>query len=148
MHAQDVPRPKILNTYFEDCGVVDGHNQYFQGTLALEEYWVTRNLYFQIWTTISGIGVTDLWRLQKRFRHDHKHMSMNTFENHMAFVLIKRAEQMDNEAARKNQADLEARGGISKVPTNLCRTISLLPPFCAGNIEKLKVGALSSKIQH
>ena len=109
VHARNVPRPKVLNTYFDNCGAVDAHNQARQGNLALEECWVTHNSYFRIWTTILGMGVTDLWRLHKRFRHNYKNMTICTFANHMAFALLKRAEKWDNEAARQNQANFEAR---------------------------------------
>ena len=120
VHARNVPRPKVLNTYFDNYGAFDAHNQARQGILALEECWVTHNSCFWIWTTILGMGVTDLWRLHKRFRHNYKHMTICTFADHMAFELIKCAEKMDNEAVRQNQANLEAREKTSCWYLRIC----------------------------
>ena len=27
IHAQDIPKPQVFNTYFDHCGLVDSHNQ-------------------------------------------------------------------------------------------------------------------------
>ena len=65
---REVPRPKILNTYFEGANMIDRHNHYRQGVLSLEEKWVTTNGHFRILTTLIGMNVTDTFLLAKH--HD------------------------------------------------------------------------------
>ena len=62
-HTRNAPRPKVLNTYYDDAVLVDSHNQARHIFLGLEECWVTQNPYFRIWTTFLGMCMTDLWKI-------------------------------------------------------------------------------------
>ena len=59
--TKDIDRPEVLTLYFEAAGMIDQHNHNRQGTLGLEDKWNTRCGYFRIFTSITGIGVTDSW---------------------------------------------------------------------------------------
>ena len=109
VHTRDVPRPRVLNTYFDHCGLVDSHNQARQGNLALEESWITCNPYFRIWTTFLGIGITDLWLVHRRFRHSYKKTTIKHFADEMAFALLRRAQQLEDESARESLRTLEKK---------------------------------------
>ena len=62
---RNVPRPKILNTFFKGANVIDRHNNLRQGALRLEEKWITKDGHFRILTTLLGMNVTDTFLLAK-----------------------------------------------------------------------------------
>jgi len=59
----------VIGQYFQNCNVVDMHNQSWQFELKLEKHWVTQSGYFRFLTTMLGIVITDAW---KAYRH-HLH---------------------------------------------------------------------------
>ena len=61
---RDMPRPAVLSCYFPHRNAVDINNQVQQGNLALEEFWVTGNGWFCLFTTFVGWTVTDTWFLR------------------------------------------------------------------------------------
>ena len=60
-----VARTDIISNYFKFSNVVDVHNQACQYELALETKWVTQDPYFRLYTTMVGMNVTDIWKLDK-----------------------------------------------------------------------------------
>ena len=78
---RDIARPKVVTNYFRAAGAVDHHNHSRQGTLGLEEKWVTQCGYFRIFTTIAGITTTDAW-LAWRYEMDRKLSGQRGKERH------------------------------------------------------------------
>ena len=107
LYLRDVPRPAVLNRFFEHCGKVDASNQTRQGFLALEDCWVTTNPYFRLWTTIVGQTVTDLHQLHKRFNRYHNRYSVRRFADRLAYGLIAKAQEIENEDAQAHIAEIE-----------------------------------------
>ncbi len=58
---RDIAGPEVVTNYFCAAGGIDHHNHSRQGTLGLEEKWVTQCGYFHIFTTMVGIIATDSW---------------------------------------------------------------------------------------
>ena len=61
MKSRDVVRPAIIGDYFEHSNIIDVGNQLRQNELALERYWLTKDPWFRIDTTIVGISVIDAY---------------------------------------------------------------------------------------
>ncbi len=59
----DIARPEVVTDYFHATGSINHHNHTRQGTLALEEKWVTGCEYHRIFATFMGITATDSWLL-------------------------------------------------------------------------------------
>ncbi len=60
---RDIAHLQVVTDYFHSAGAIDHHNHTRQGTLALEDKWVTRCGYNRIFTTFVGITATDSWLL-------------------------------------------------------------------------------------
>ena len=69
---QDVPHPVVILTNFLYINAVDVNNQLRQSHLALEEFLVTTNGWFQLFTTIMGMMVTDAWFLREHCKNSKK----------------------------------------------------------------------------
>ena len=52
---QNLPCSECCAKYFKHSNTIDVINQLWQSNLALEEYWITEDGYFRIFTTILGI---------------------------------------------------------------------------------------------
>jgi len=61
LSSKDIPRPKLISTYFAHSNVIDVHNQQRQGELELESKWETKDCWFRLVTTMFGIVATDTW---------------------------------------------------------------------------------------
>ena len=57
--ARKVPRPTCLSNCFEKSDCVDVHNQVRQGTLGLEDKWVTQRGFFRMFCSVFGVRVID-----------------------------------------------------------------------------------------
>ncbi len=56
-----ISHPDVITKYFNAAGVIDQHNHNRQGTLQLENKWVTQCGYYGIFTTIIGMVATASW---------------------------------------------------------------------------------------
>ncbi|GFH45724.1 hypothetical protein CTEN210_02198 [Chaetoceros tenuissimus] len=90
--TREVPRPECCSFYFQNSNVIDVLNQLRQHDLRLEKFWVTRDGYFRIITTVFGICVVDCWRGYKHHlspRHRHKDMDLLDFVSILALDMVK-----------------------------------------------------------
>jgi hypothetical protein len=60
-----VDRPAMVSHLFDDSNCIDSHNHASQFELALEKWWFTRDPFFRLHTTLTGMTVTDVWRLSQ-----------------------------------------------------------------------------------
>jgi hypothetical protein len=60
-----VDRPAIVSQFFDYSNCIDSHNHLCQFELALEKRWFTRDPLFRLHTTLTGMTVTDVWRLSQ-----------------------------------------------------------------------------------
>jgi hypothetical protein len=58
-----IDRPQIVSNFFGSSNVIDTHNQLRQNCIRLEKKWITRDPYFRLSTTMTGINVTDAYLL-------------------------------------------------------------------------------------
>ena len=65
------------------------HNQVRQYELTLETKWVTQDPYFRLYTTIVGINVTNIWKLDKL--NKKKDMTIKEFADILASDLMNSA---------------------------------------------------------
>jgi hypothetical protein len=63
--VRKVERPVIVSQFFDDSNCIDSHNHVRQLELALEKSWFTRDQFFRLHTTLTGMTVTDVWRLSQ-----------------------------------------------------------------------------------
>ena len=57
--TRDCQRPTIIDVYYSIAKTIDIHNHLRQGTLKLEEKWITSNGVNRVHTTLIAINVTD-----------------------------------------------------------------------------------------
>ena len=57
--TRDCTRPLIIDKYYSIAHIIDIHNHLRQGSLRLEEKWITSNGVFRVHTTLNAINVTD-----------------------------------------------------------------------------------------
>jgi hypothetical protein len=79
-------RPAIVSQFFDDSIFIDSHNHARQFELALERRWLTRNPFFRLHTTLTGMTVTDVWRLSQY----HKLISNAKDEDDLNMVTLKK----------------------------------------------------------
>jgi hypothetical protein len=60
-----VDRPAMVPQFFDDSNCIDSHNHVRQFELALEKRWFTRDPFFRLHTTLTGMAFTDVWRLSQ-----------------------------------------------------------------------------------
>ena len=94
VHVRYTLRPKIISCYFKYSHLVDTHNMNRQSTLALEEYWVTQDPYFRIFTTFIGMTVTNLWYLM-RGENNKKYRKLLTFTDRLSFSILESAAEQE-----------------------------------------------------
>jgi hypothetical protein len=61
--VRKVQRPVIISTFFNDSNCADSHNHMCQYELALKNKWLTQDPFFRLHTTLTGMTVTDVWKL-------------------------------------------------------------------------------------
>jgi len=79
-----VKRPKVVEMLFNGFSVIDIHDHYRQGSLALEESWQTRTWWHRIFSSIFGIILTDAYfcyRLEYRRVHHGNMMEFPVFDD-------------------------------------------------------------------
>ena len=87
MSRRDIPRPAVLSDYFQSSPAIDVHNQMRQGSLALEEAWVTQDPWFRINTTLIGMTVVDT-KLGIQYHVGEKHPLANLTTVQFAGVIV------------------------------------------------------------
>jgi hypothetical protein len=55
--------PQVISKFFASSNVIEPHNQLRQDLLQLEKKWLTKNPFFRLATTLTGINVTDTYLL-------------------------------------------------------------------------------------
>ena len=89
-----VPRPKILSNYFERSNVIDSHNQLRQNELALEQFILTNNCWFRLFTTLVGMTITDAYRAHKHhMKKTTRNFPIVSFADRLGYDLL--SNQMD-----------------------------------------------------
>jgi hypothetical protein len=83
--VRKVERPAIVSQFFDDSNCIDSHNRVRQFELALEKRWFTRDPFFRLHTTLTGMTVTDVWRLSQY----HKLISSAKDEDGLNVLTIK-----------------------------------------------------------
>jgi hypothetical protein len=58
-----LPRCAALSVFFNAFPAVDKHDHARQSKLAVEEAWLTRDPWFRLHTTFTGICMVDLWKI-------------------------------------------------------------------------------------
>lgn len=115
--SRDVPRPKVLNLYFDNSNCVDMHNQSRQHFLALEECWVTTDGYFRQWTTFTGITITDLWRLKLREQEckDDDNKRIVEFADEVVWSLLQKAKLISSPSLPSSCVLVSTQSDVSKI---------------------------------
>lgn len=67
---KEVPRPHLVEEYFEGAPAVDIHNHIRQSGLALEEVWNTQRWHHRIYASVLGIIETNAFLAFKYFKRD------------------------------------------------------------------------------
>jgi hypothetical protein len=104
--VRKVNRPAIVSQFFDDSNCIDSHNHVRQFELALEKRWFTHDPFFHLHTTLTGMTVTDVWRLSQCHKlitnkkdEDSKNvLTIKQFTGVLAKQLIKIAMSCENEA--------------------------------------------------
>ncbi len=77
-----IDRPDVISRYFQAAGLIDQHNHNRQGTLQLEDKWVTQCGYYRIFTTFVGIVATDSWLSYRYFLDEQERLKCEHGGNH------------------------------------------------------------------
>jgi len=72
-------RPEFVHFLYEKLPIIDEHNRQRQGFVALEKCWPTTNCWFRLLTTIVGMSIVDMHRMQ-RFHNTGKNVCKNTLD--------------------------------------------------------------------
>ncbi len=90
--------PKVLVQFFGVVNAIDFQNHIQQGTMWLKKRWQTEDCWFQLFTMIVGIILTDCWLsykhaiklVEKRSKRCHKHhdISLQEVTKWMVVTLI------------------------------------------------------------
>ncbi len=103
--VQNIARPNVVTDYFHAAGAIDHHNHSRQGTLQLEEKWVTQCGYFCIFTTFVGMNITDAWMVWRYYiqrylkdkpnkeKHPDWNVGMPEFAERLAFNILEKHSQ-------------------------------------------------------
>jgi hypothetical protein len=85
--VRKVERPAIVSQFFDDSNCIESHNHVRQFEFALEKRWFTRDPFFRLHTTLTGMTVTDVWRLCQY----HKLISNAKDEDGLNLLTIKKS---------------------------------------------------------
>jgi len=115
-----IARPAVISHFFDASNKVDLHNQSRQFSLRLEKKWVTTNPYFRLYQTMTGMVVTDAWKLFRICGQLYE--TITEFVNVLVSDIIKEAEML--EEATKTQ-DVPAVSLKLKSSTSSMSSITL-----------------------
>ena len=138
--SRDIDRPECCSKYFKYSNVIDVHNQQRQKELRLEKHWVTEDGYFQIFTTIFGVCVVDVWyaylhHLPKNVKHRHVKCSLMDVVNMLAKDLLENEESKEAEVESETELciglekeiDLNCENNFSQVSEITMTTQTTIP---------------------
>lgn len=88
-----IPRPAVLESFYEAFPAVDENNKLRQGYLAIEERWRTHHWHMRAFATVLGVCVANayfayLYEYEKKESHMSSAMEFKTFVDHLIFRLI------------------------------------------------------------
>ena len=92
-YTKMIPRPLIVEKFFEFFSSIDVHDHYRQGSLAIEREWITHTWWHRTFGTIFGICVVDAY-LAYRYESDKDFLAstdvldFTTFMDLLAHQLI------------------------------------------------------------
>lgn len=111
----------MVSTYFKYSNCVDLHNQARQFDLALEKKWVTHTGYFRLYTTLIGMVVTDIWKLNRVINGSKE--TINEYADLLAGDLLHNKEKVDEEIdviIEKGDDEETAETSMSSVTIGEC----------------------------
>ena len=85
-----VPRPLLLEKFFDIFGRVDQHDHFRQGSLRLEEVWKTQTWWHRIVATILGVIFTDCYLAYRcnELKYQRDVLEFDEFLGKLAYQLI------------------------------------------------------------
>jgi len=112
-----VDRPEAISKFFASSNVIDTHNQLRQDLLQLEKKWLTKNPFFRLATTLTGINVTDTYLLASYHKVINpsndpalkQKVSIRRFSGMLALQLIRNANRLGSAHNRFQPEDEESR---------------------------------------
>ena len=94
-----IARPDVISNFFDASNKVDLHNQSRQFSLAIEKKWVTTNAYFRLYQTITGMVVTDAWKMFGVCGQEFE--TITEFCDVLCSDILKHAAELDGQNAEK-----------------------------------------------
>ena len=82
------PWPQLVSTYFTTANASDVNNHYRQGSLALEETWITQTWWHRVLATILGTIEVDAFLVYRKFCPNEDQISHREFTEEIAKGLI------------------------------------------------------------
>ena len=119
LRSRQVERPAAISDFFRDSNIVDSHNQARQHDLGLEETWVTTDCYFRLVTTLTGLSVTDAWKLADYHgiinfgKQEDNRMSIRRFAGIVGNQLVRRACSIASKTGQRFASDLTQEGIVT-----------------------------------
>lgn len=87
---REVPRPKLVQQYFDGAAAIDIHNHIRQDGLALEKAWGTQKWEHRIYASVLGIVETNAYLVFNNFfRAEHDQVSHRWFTTNLVLSLTK-----------------------------------------------------------
>jgi hypothetical protein len=123
--VRKVERPAIVFKFFEDSNCSDSHNHICQFELALEKRWFTRYPFFRLHTTLTGMTVTNVWRLSQY----HKLISNAKDEDGLNLLAIKKITGVLANQLIKIAMSCDAASDPLPSPTGESRSSSVVSPL-------------------
>ena len=111
LSQKKVPRPMMIQEFFDCFSNIDVHNHYRQGSLAMEKSWKTHKWYHRIFTTVFGMCVVDAFYAWKY--ECHKKMEFTEFTSTLAHELV-------HNLFLNNQVDLRRRAEAVGAENEVC----------------------------
>ncbi len=104
-----VPRPKMVEEFFQFFSAIDIHDHLRQGSLRLEEAWKTKKWKHRVFSTIFGVIVTDAYYLytMMKSRAYKALLSYPEFVERLALQLISNSHLESNRLRKRSDPDIE-----------------------------------------
>jgi hypothetical protein len=122
--------PDAVRTYFQNFSVIDIHNHLRQGSLAVEQEWLTHTWWHRVFATIFGICVVDAYLVCKYVLKEEvvpRDVNFTDFINKLAYQLIFNA-FLESRNIRQRGDDEQISTGPQ---TEVCRSciVMILSPY-------------------
>ena len=141
-----VDRPEVISKFFASSNVIDTHNQLRQDLLQLEKKWLTKNPFFRLATTLTGINVTDTYLLANYHKVINlsnepalkQKISIRRFAGMLALQLIRNSKRLGASSSRFRPEDdsNEVVPVVSIVEPSRSGVSDLSSPDFASSTEK------------